>query len=67
MEESMPSMPNPAFADDEEARAEGLIWRIGHITADPSNPSNACLPLYQDAARRAFETAAEHSEQPEMP
>ncbi|WP_438479218.1 hypothetical protein [Streptomyces asiaticus] len=55
----------PALAAEEQARGEGLTARIVQISSDPSNPSNGSLPLYQQAARAAFETAAEYGEQPE--
>lgn len=56
----------PALAAVEQARGEGLVARIVAISSDPSNPSNGSLPLYQEAAQRAFETAAECGEQPEV-
>lgn len=58
--------PAPAFAVDEQARAEGLTVRIGCILDDPCNPSRCCLAHYQYAARAAFATAAYHTEQPDL-
>lgn len=57
--------PAPAYAADEQQRADGLAQRIQHIQSDPTNPSNGSVPHYQDAYRQASETAAAHTEQPE--
>jgi hypothetical protein len=57
-------MSAPALAYMEEYRAECLASRITQIAADPANPSQASLPQYREAARRAFETAAANAEQP---
>lgn len=56
--------PCPAFAADEQQRAEGLASRIEQIKSNPTNPSNNALRHYQDAYRDASQNAAEHAEQP---
>ncbi|NEB42300.1 hypothetical protein [Streptomyces sp. SID14515] len=55
----------PAFAFDEQHRAEGLAARAQEITTTPGHPSAGSLHLYQESARAAFETAAAHTEQPD--
>ncbi|GGZ44769.1 hypothetical protein GCM10010387_43870 [Streptomyces inusitatus] len=57
-------MAAPMFAFEEEHRAEGLAVRAAEITADPGHPSAGSLPLYQAAARAAFEASAAHTDQP---
>ncbi|MFI7329326.1 hypothetical protein ACIBQ3_32405 [Streptomyces rubiginosohelvolus] len=54
----------PAFAFDEQHRAEGLAARAQEITTTPDHPSAGSLHLYQESARAAFETAAAHAVQP---
>lgn len=58
-------MTAPALAFEEQHRGEGLAARVQEIAADPGNPSANSLPLYRQAARAAFETAAAHTEQPQ--
>ena len=55
----------PAFAFDEQNRAEGLAARAQEIASTPGHPSTGSLHLYQESARAAFETAAAHTAQPE--
>ncbi|MFG3173678.1 hypothetical protein ACGFZC_01240 [[Kitasatospora] papulosa] len=55
----------PAFAFDEQNRAEGLAARAQEIASTPNHPSAGSLPLYQESARAAFETAAAHTAQPD--
>ncbi|MCX5145123.1 hypothetical protein [Streptomyces sp. NBC_00338] len=54
----------PALAFDEQNRAEGLAARAAKIASTPGHPSVASLPMYREAARLAFETAAALTEQP---
>ncbi|KFK87817.1 hypothetical protein IX27_18160 [Streptomyces sp. JS01] len=55
----------PAFAFDEQNRAEGLAVRAQEITTTPDHPSAGSLHLYQESARAAFEAAAAHAVQPD--
>ncbi|GGS41494.1 hypothetical protein F2B00_22125 [Streptomyces parvus] len=55
----------PAFAFDEQYRAEGLAVRAEEIATTPDHPSAGSLYLYQESARAAFETAAAHTVQPD--
>ncbi|MFD3999882.1 hypothetical protein [Streptomyces rubiginosohelvolus] len=55
----------PAFAFDEQHRAEGLAVRAEEITTTPGHPSADSLHLYQESARKAFETAAANAVQPD--
>ena len=55
----------PAFAFDEQNRAEGLATRAQEIVSTPNHPSAGSLHLYQESARAAFETAAAHTAQPD--
>jgi hypothetical protein len=59
------TLPNPAFAADEEHRADGMATRAAEISAAPTHPSRGSLPLYQSCARTAYETAAANAPQPE--
>lgn len=61
----MSQRPAPAFAYEEQHRAEGLAQRAAQIAADPNSPSRPSLGHYREYARIAFETAAAHTEQPE--
>lgn len=56
--------PSPAYAADEQQRADGLAKRIQKIKSNPDNPSNSVLHHYQDAYRDASGNAAAHTEQP---
>lgn len=56
--------PSPAYAADEQQRADGLADRIKQIKSNPDNPSNNSLHHYQDAYRDASQNAAAHAEQP---
>lgn len=55
----------PAFAVDEQNRAEGLAARAEEIITTPGHPSAGSLHLYQESARAAFEAAAAHTVQPD--
>lgn len=57
-------MANNFLAQTEETRAEGNAARAGEIASHPGHPSTASLPMYQDSARKAFESAAANAEQP---
>ncbi len=54
----------PAYAYEEQHRAEGLARKAAVIAADPGHPSRPSLGHYREYARLAFETAAAHTEQP---
>lgn len=56
--------PSPAYAADEQQRADGLAKRIQQIKSNPDNPSNNVIHHYQDAYRDASHNAATHTEQP---
>lgn len=61
-------MAAPTFARVEEMRAEGMVARIVTITSTPGNPSAGSLDSYREAARQAFEAAAQNAVQPgELP
>lgn len=57
-------MAAPAFALEEEHRAEGNAARVIAILAVETHPSRRSLPAYQLSARLAFEAAAANTEQP---
>lgn len=59
------NLPNPAFALEEEHRADGMATRAATISASSDHPSHGSLPLYQSCARAAYETAAANAPQPE--
>ncbi|MYT20115.1 hypothetical protein GTW69_07400 [Streptomyces sp. SID7760] len=61
----MSQRPAPAFAYEEQHRAEGLAQRAAAIAAEPDHPSRPSLGHYREFARLAFEAAAAHAEQPE--
>lgn len=57
-------VPVPVWAHAEQERADGLAARVVVISADPGHPSRESLPLYREAARLAFESAARFAVQP---
>jgi len=56
------SGPCEALACEEQARGDNLVARIVELAAGPEPYS---LPLWQDAARDAYGTAAANTAQPE--
>jgi hypothetical protein len=44
--------PAPAFAAEEQHRADGMAARAAEIAANPEHPSRGSLPLYQQCARQ---------------
>jgi hypothetical protein len=60
----MSARPAPEFAAEEQHRADGMATLAANI-ANPAHPSHGSLPLYQQAARAAYETAAQYTEQPD--
>ncbi|MEU4878610.1 hypothetical protein [Streptomyces sp. NPDC021608] len=59
------TLPNPAFAAEEQHRADGMAARAAEISASPGHPSSGSLSLYQSCARTAYEAAAANEAQPE--
>ncbi|MDT0347485.1 hypothetical protein [Streptomyces litchfieldiae] len=57
-------LPNEAFAESEQYRADGLASRIDAISSDPSNPSQGSLPFYRAAYQQASGNAAANTAQP---
>jgi hypothetical protein len=57
-------LPSPAFAAEEQNRANGLAARIVEIQATPGHPSAGSVGHYQAAYQDASGNAAKHGEQP---
>lgn len=60
----MSRLPSPAFAAEEQNRANGLAARIVAIQATPGHPSAGSVGHYRSAYQDASGNAAEHGEQP---
>jgi heme oxygenase len=54
----------PYLAQEEQQRGDNLAQFIANVASEPTNATHDSLPLYQNAARQAFETAARFTEQP---
>jgi hypothetical protein len=55
----------PFLAAEEQERGDNLARFIVNVVGEPGNAIHNSLPLYQAAARNAFENAAKRTVQPE--